>query len=293
MNLLDRITSYLGVKSKLDISARFEILREAVSGTMSNFFKVREHSTGRTLGLKILDPEKQKFFESRFEGLKRPSEGEIACSLKHPRIVETLEYGKTLNNETYVLMEFVEGQGLNTLVIDRSPLLEGNQLKLMRDMTEALQYVHEAGYIHRDICPRNFIALADCSECKLIDFGLTLPAKPEFMVPGNRTGTPNYMAPEIVRRRPTDQRVDIFALGVTFYRLLTFELPWPSGGGTGQDALAHDSNPPTDIFEYRPNLNPELGKLIMQCISKDPAKRPESAKELLKQLIRIRTVDKE
>ena len=72
---------------------------------------------------------------------------------------------------------------------------------------------------------------------KLIDFGLTLPAEKEFMLPGNRTGTPNYMAPEVVRRKPTDQRLDIFAYGVSMYELFAFDLPWQRGerrpGGHG------------------------------------------------------------
>lgn len=291
MNLIKKLSTFLGGKPKLDVASRFEILREAVSGTMSEFYKVREHSTGRTLGLKILDLEKQRFFDSRFTGIARPSEGEIAMSLTHPCIVRTIEHGLVTTGQQYVLMEYLEGRGLNSLIVDRDQMLEGKQLVLLRQMADALACVHEAGFIHRDICPRNFIAASDCRSCKLIDFGLTLPAKPEFMGPGNRTGTPNYMAPEIVRRRPTDQRVDIFSLGVTGFRLLTYELPWPSVEGTGRDALTHDSVPPADIFQLRPTINPELGNLIMQCIARDPKQRPETARELLKMLERIKQVD--
>ncbi len=67
----------------------------------------------------------------------------------------------------------------------------------------------------------------DLNSVKLIDFGLTLPAKPEFMQPGNRVGTPNYMSPEIVRRKKTDLRVDVFSFGVSMYELCAFELPFP------------------------------------------------------------------
>ncbi len=74
---------------------------------------------------------------------------------------------------------------------------------------------------------------------KLIDFGLTLPATPQFLQPGKRTGNPNYMAPEIVRRKPTDQRVDVFAFGVTAYEICTGELPWLRGT-TGMAAMTHD-----------------------------------------------------
>ena len=78
----------------------------------------------------------------------------------------------------------------------------------------------------RDVCPPNYVVAPDAQSLKLIDFGLTLPATPQFMQPGNRTGKPNYMAPEIVKRQSTDVRVDVFAFGVTAYELCTFELPW-------------------------------------------------------------------
>jgi len=291
MNLIKQITSMFRGTPKLDIASRFEILREAVSGTMSEFFKVREHSTGRTLGLKILDYEKQEFFASRFQGLTRPVEGAIATSMVHPCIVRSLEHGMVTTGQQYVLMEFLEGRGLNSAILDQDPMLEGKQLLLLRQMADALSCVHAAGYIHRDICPRNFIVAPDCRSLKLIDFGLTLPAKPEFMAPGNRTGTPNYMAPEIVRRRKTDQRVDIFSLGVTAYRLMAYELPWSSVEGTGRDALTHDTMAPTDLFERRPNINPELGNLIMSCIAKDPRSRPQTADDLLKELQKIKKVE--
>merc|ERR1712023_148687 len=107
-------------------------------------------------------------------------------------------------------MEYLEGTGLNTLIQESAPVLQGNQLSLIRQMADAIEAVHRAGFIHRDICPRNFIVSPDGENLTLIDFGLTVPDQPEFRQPGNRTGTPLYMAPEIVRRRSTDKRVDVF-----------------------------------------------------------------------------------
>jgi serine/threonine-protein kinase len=161
---------------------------------------------------------------------------------------------------------------------------------MIRQMAEALEYVHGQGYIHRDICPRNFIASQDLSKVKLIDFGLTVPATEKFMGEGNRTGTPNYMAPEIVRRKPTDQRVDIFAFGVTAYQLLTFELPWPTEDTTGKAAMAHDIKAPVPITDLRPKLTPQLAEAIMNCLSRDPAGRPQSMALFLRA---IRQVHKE
>lgn len=262
---------------KVDVSARFELLRDAISGTMSSFHLARDLTTGKHVGLKLLDPEKTAAFESRFKGLKKPSEGQIAMALKHPRIVETYEFGYTKTGLQYIVMEYVQGTGMNVMIPMRDPVLNGNRLILIRQMLEAIDAVHKAGYIHRDICPRNFIVAPDGKSLKLIDFGLTVPAEPAYMQPGNRTGTPLYMAPEIVRRRTTDQRVDIFAFGVTAFYLLAGEHPWPASDTTGKAALQHDTQTPAQLSKLCPGVNPTLAKIVHQCMSPNPADRPQNA----------------
>ena len=216
----------------------------------------RDKRSGNIVGLKIADPEKTDAFESRFKGLGKPSEGEIAGALKHPHIVQTLEHGLTTKGLRYVVMEYLPGSGLHTLIHTRDPLLDGKRVDLIRQMAEALDCVHRAEFIHRDICPRNFICCPDASSLKLIDFGLTLPASKNFMQPGNRTGTPIYMAPEISRRRPTDQRVDLFSLGVSAYHLCTFDLPWPVGQNPAVSALRYDTDPPRTFSKRVPISTP-------------------------------------
>lgn len=272
---------------RVDVADRFERVREAVSGTMSSFFMARDRTTGKTVGLKILDPEKCAAFEARFKGLKKPSEGEIAMQLKHPRIVETLECGTTKDGKQYVVMEFVNGAGMHSLIKNRDPVLNGNRHLLFRQMAEAIDAVHRAGYIHRDICPRNFIVGTDGKSLKLIDFGLTLPIQKEYMLPGNRTGTPLFMAPEIVRRRPTDQRVDLFSLGVSAYQLWSFDFPWPSTDTTGKGALQHDSRPPTPIKDLCPKIEPTVARVMMQCIDAEPERRPATAADVIKMLAKV------
>lgn len=281
MSFFAKLSDYFKDK-RFDVSERFEILREAVSGTMSNFHWVREIKTGKFYGLKLLDKEKMALFDARFKGLNKPSEGEIAVGMKHPRIVETYEFGETKNRQPYILMEFIEGTGLNALIKARDHSLKNNRLTLIRQMAEAIDAVHKAGYIHRDICPRNFIVLPGGKSLKLIDFGLTVPAKREYMLPGNRTGTPLYMAPEIVRRRDTDQRVDIFALGVTCYLLCTGAHPWVTGDTSGRAALQHDTQAPIPILKVNPKLNKVLAQTIMSAMDADPNKRPESAEAFLR-----------
>lgn len=288
MALFDSFKKTLFGNEKLDVSQRFEILREAVTGTMSNFYMARERKTGKVYGLKLLDPAKTEVFEARFKGLNKPPEGKVAMAMKFPKIVQTLEYGLTTKGEQYILMEYVEGTGLSQLLYLRDPSLNGNRLRLIRDMAESIDYVHKQGYIHRDICPRNFIVAPGGKSLKLIDFGLTLPATEAFMQPGNRTGTPLYMAPEVVRRRTTDHRLDIFSFGVTSYQMLTWEHPWPIGDATGKAALTHDTDPPTPILDVNPKLNKLLAESVMQCLHSRPESRPESMEAFLKQIRRVR-----
>jgi serine/threonine-protein kinase len=275
---------------KVDVASRYEILREAVSGTMSNFNMARDRETGKIVGLKVLDKAKTDALEARFKGLKKPTEGEIAATFKHRRIVETYYHGFTTNDEQFVVMEFLDGPGLNSLIIGRSKLLDGNRLALARQAAEALEAVHEAGFIHRDICPRNFVCSKDASSLKLIDFGLTLPAEKEFMLPGNRTGTPNYMAPEVVRRKQTDQRLDIFAYGVSMYELFAFELPWQRGD-TGQAAMAHGQSAPPPLRKFYPKIHPTLEAAIHKCMESEPENRFQTITQYLKAISRLQHED--
>jgi serine/threonine-protein kinase len=292
MGLFDKFSSMFRTesRSRVDFESRFERLRSSVSGTMSNFFVARDRVRNEIVGVKLCDAEKVAFFESRFKGLNKPSEGEIATKMKHPNIVVTYEYGMTTKALPYLVMEFVDGPGLQQLIYSKSEeMLHGRRLNLIRQMAEALKYVHDQGYIHRDICPRNYICFTNMEQIKLIDFGLTVPATKEFMQPGNRTGTPLYMSPEIVRRKPTDQRVDIFSFGVTCYHMCTFELPWPVGDASGLAALQHDTHPPRDIFDYRPDLDRTLGTAIMQAMRPNLNERTVSMDQFLQQIRSVKS----
>ncbi len=270
MSLLDSLRSIFKsnpASRRIDVDARFERMRTSAIGTMSNFYVAREHENGRIVGVKVLDIEKVELFESRFKAFNKPSEGQIALEMKHPNIVETYEAGISLKGEPIIVMEYIDGPSLQTLIVRKDEAaVHGKRLSLIRQMAEAIRYVHARDFIHRDICPRNFICEKDMSKIKLIDFGLTLPATRAFMVPGNRTGTPLYMSPEIVRRKNTDKRVDIFSFGVTCYCLCTFQHPWQGEVVSGKAALNHDTSPPTDILERKPDMDTRLAKAIMSAL---------------------------
>jgi serine/threonine-protein kinase len=136
--------------------------------------------------------------------------------------------------------------------------------------------------------PRNLMLAEGERTIKLIDFGLSIPAQEPFFQPGNRTGNPNYMAPELVHRRATDHRVDVFAFGVTAYEVITSHLPWPEGR-TGQIAMSHDQRP-FAVQRWRPQINPRLAQAIHHCIEPIVKRRCPSISVFLEA---IRDVDHE
>ncbi len=293
MGLLDKFFKKDSAASakRIDVEARFERIRSAISGTMSNFFVAKDRQNGdQIVGVKLCDIDKVEFFESRFKGLNKPTEGQISSQMSHPNIAKTLEYGFTTKGQPYIVMEFVDGPGLQVLLLEKmEEPLRGNRLSLMIQMAEALKYVHDKEFIHRDICPRNYICTQDIKTIKLIDFGLTLPATRPFMQPGNRTGTPLYMAPEIVRRRSTDKRVDIFSFGVTCYQMITFELPWNTQDTSGKAALQHDTAPPIDILEFRPDLDKVLANAVMSAIKANADHRTPDMDTMLRQFRQVKS----
>jgi eukaryotic-like serine/threonine-protein kinase len=278
--------SSLFASGKVDVWKRFERMRESTSGTMSTFYKVRDLKSGQVLGLKIIDVAKAAPVEGRYKSLHKPSEGEIGSRIVAPNIVRTLEWGTTTGGEPFIVLEYVDGTLLHSLLTAHKPLAPAEKLDLVRQAAAAIAAVHAAGFVHRDICPRNFILRPD-GRLVLIDFGLTVPDTPAFLQPGNRVGTPNYMAPEVVRRRPIDRRLDVFSFGVTAYEICTGgQMPWPRGN-SGKAALAHDT-PSTDIREHWPDIPLPLATAIMTCLAAEPDKRPPTLDRFLRLISGVR-----
>jgi eukaryotic-like serine/threonine-protein kinase len=274
-----------GNAKRVDLWKRFERLRESNSGTMSAFYKVRDRQDGEIRGLKLIDREKTAPIEGRYKGLGKPTEGEIGSRITGPNIVRTLEWGEATSGDPFVLQEFVDGSLLHTLLTVRKvALTPDKKIDLVRQAATAIATVHNAGFVHRDICPRNFMLRPD-GRLVLFDFGLTVPDKPVFLQPGNRIGTPNYMAPEVVRRRQADKRLDVFSFGVTAYEISTLASPWPRGT-TGNTAMAHDT-PPEPIDRHWPEIPPPLAATIAACLAAEPAGRPESMERIVGALSKL------
>ena len=262
---------------KIDMDKRFELMGRLGQGSMSKVFRARDRKIGRMVCLKVLDKEKTKKFEDRFVGLNRPTEGVICMGLRHPNVVQTFEYGISPKGDPLLVMELVEGLGLNYLIETKSAKLNGNRIDYLAQAAEGLAYVHKQGYLHRDICPRNLMVTHD-GVVKFIDFGLAIPYRPEFCKPGNRTGTNNYLAPELIKRVTTDHRVDLFALGVTAYETFSGMLPWEKAQSM-QTLLSHLNSVGKDVREHRPDLDDATAKFLMKAVERDPRERFQTAEE--------------
>ena len=284
MNLRSLVASLFGggSKPKIHVWKRFEPLGEGIAGTMSQFFKVRDQESGKIVGLKLPNMAKIAPIEARFKGLNKPSEGAISSQIHGSNVVVTHEFGRTHDGGEYLVQEFLEGSLVHFRLKRGEPLTLAERIAIIRQTASGLAAVHEAGFVHRDICPRNLM-LSPEGQVTLFDFGLSVPDNPAFLRPGNRTGTPNYMAPEVIRRRQSDRRLDIFSFGVTAYEIGCGLLPWP--GGNARAAMAHDT-PPPDIRE-RADVPEALAGAIMDCLRADPEKRPESLRAFLGRVSRL------
>ena len=270
--------------NKVDIESRFQLISRVGQGSMSKVWRAVDRRLEKTVALKVLDFEKTKRLDARFAHMKskKPTEGEVAIKLKHPHIVETYEHGVTTKDEQFLVMEFVEGMSLAYLIDVQNDVMKKNRLRIIVELGEAIEYFHRQNWIHRDICPRNVMVDQKLST-KLIDFGLVVPNIAEYQAPGNRTGTATYMAPELIKRQKTDQRIDIFAYAVTCFEMYTRELPWP-GGETLEAVVQHINLPPKELRKLVPDIDPVVAKTIMRGLALQPQDRWPTMGQMLQPL---------
>lgn len=252
-------------KSRVNLNRRYTFVADTAQGSMSRVYKAVDNQSGRSVCVKVQLPEKNLATAARAVREQRPDEGEMASQVVHPHVVRTLEYGLTTKKEHFVVMEFVEGQSLVFVRQSGSLPLE-DKFELLAQSAEGLAAVHAAGFIHHDIGPRNFLINRD-RQVKLIDFGLTVPNTPVFCRPGNRTGTLNYMAPELVRRETIDERIDIFSFGSMAFEFLTERLPYDSTTSMAA-MLARINHDPLDPAKASPNLPAPVHDLLRKLTAR-------------------------
>jgi serine/threonine protein kinase len=200
----------------------------------------------------------------------------------HEFVIGYIEHGKQ-NGSLYLAMEYIEGNNLKLLAADSDPVLSENIATVLIESAQALEHVHESGFMHLDFKPEN-ILLSRNAALRLVDFDLALP-KPETPIKTKKNpGTPAYMAPEQLLRQPIDHRVDIWAYGVTAYELLTSQKPFP--GETADDIVRLQLE--RSSFQAPRELNPDIPatmeKIILKCLEQNPEKRYPFASVLVRDL---------
>src|ERR1044071_9814668 len=271
-------------------AGRFEISRELSGGGMSRVFLARDRALDRHIVIKILPPELAA--EVNRDRFRR--EIQLAARLHHPHIVPLFtaaEEGGLL----YYTMPYIDGESLKEQLASGRRFSISETVEILLDVTDALANAHRAGVVHRDIKPAN--VLRESGHAVVTDFGVAKAlssalgqsqAVPAMPTSGLAIGTPAYMAPEqLAGEASADHRVDLYALGLLGYELLTGHAPFRAPSPQAMLA-AQLTREPEPVRNLRADTPPALAALLARCLEKDPARRPPSAEAALEVL---RTID--
>jgi tetratricopeptide (TPR) repeat protein len=270
------------------LGGAYRVERELGGGGMGRVFVAEDTTLGRNVVVKVLPPELARGLSA--ERFRR--EIQLAAKLQHPHIVPLLAAGATEDGMLYYTMPFIDGDSLRQRLIRGGELPIPDALRILRQVVDALAYAHARGVVHRDIKPDN--VLLSGNHALVTDFGVskalsTATGPVSLTSLGVALGTPAYMAPEQAAADPnTDHRADIYAVGVLAYELLTGHPPF-QGTSPQQVLAAHAAVAPPPISPVRASVSPQLEELVMRCLEKHAADRPQSAEEVLQRLESLST----
>jgi len=277
MDLRDRLDASLG--------GSYTIERELGGGGMARVFVAREIALNRSIVIKVLPPElAAEVSEERFR-----REINLAARLQHPHIVPILSAGQA-DGLLYYTMPLVEGETLRSRLSREGELPIVDAVRVLGCVADAVAYAHAHGIVHRDIKPENILLTGQYAV--VTDFGVAKAlgeAASETTLTGTglAIGTAAYMAPEQVAADPAiDLRADIYSFGIVAYEVLTGATPF-SGRTSQQQAAAHLTQQPERVALRRPAVPAALADLIMKCLEKRPADRPQSTEQLTRELSAI------
>lgn len=266
----------------------FRVEQKLGQGGMGEVYLARQISLGRPVALKVLRPDltNEPTDLARFE-----AEAWSIARLNHPNIVQiyTLGHAEGLH---FLAMEYVDGASLREILAEQRALELSPALAILEQAARALADAEKLGLVHRDIKPENLLLGRD-GRLKVADFGLCRDPNTlgtPITRPDLTSGTPLYMSPEQIQGLPLDHRSDLYALGVTAFEMLAGEPPFQAETSLAI-ALKHLSEPPTRLDEYRPDLPPAVGELVMRLLAKAPADRYPSAAALLSDLEDLRALE--
>jgi len=260
---------------------KYDVIEVLGRGGMGVVYKAKDPLLGRLVAIKMTagvgdNPElASRFFR----------EAQSTASLQHPNIVTVYELGDWSGNP-YLVMEYLEGRSLDTIIAGQRPLSLLNELDIIMDVCKGLGYAHQRSIIHRDIKPAN-IVVTKMGVVKLVDFGIAHIVGRKLTLPGQVIGSFNYMSPEQINSKQIDARTDIFSAGIVLYQLITKVLPFEGDTPTATlRKIVNEAPPPLGKF-----LNvypPELEKVILRALAKNRDERYPTIEDFANDLRQVR-----
>jgi len=263
----------------------FQVERLLGRGGMGEVYLARQVSLNRPVALKVLLPDllSKPIALSRFE-----AEATAVAKLNHPNIVHIYTLGAA-DGLRFIAMEYVQGTNLREYIKKKGAMDYPLALSIMKQAGVAVASAGEQGLVHRDLKPENLL-LTRKGQVKVADFGLCRDLDSDrvnLTQTGITMGTPLYMSPEQAQGHALDHRSDLYSLGVTFYHMITGAPPFRAETALAM-ALKHVKDIPASMAVHRPDVPPELDRLVLKLMAKSPAARYQSAGEMLRDLAKVR-----
>ncbi|MDF2485932.1 MAG: hypothetical protein K0R46_2100 [Herbinix sp.] len=267
------------LKPGMIISDRYEIIDKVGSGGMADVYKARDQRLNRFVAIKVLKPEysSDKSFVNKFR-----AEAQSAAGLSHPNIVNVYDVGDD-SGLHYIVMELVEGITLKRFIERKGKLEVKEAVGIGIQISQGMEAAHDNHIIHRDIKPQNIIISRD-GKVKVTDFGIA-KATNSNTITSNAMGSVHYLSPEQARGGYSDEKSDIYSLGVTLYEMLSGKVPF-AGDNTVSVALLHIQGEAMPLRELDPEIPVSIDKIVQKCMQKRPERRYHSASELISDLKR-------
>ncbi len=264
--------------------SHYKILEHLGGGGMGVVYKAQDLKLERTVALKFLPPELTRDPEAKQRFIH---EAQAASALQHNNICTIHDIEESPEGQLFIIMDCYEGETLKRK-IERGPLKIEEAIDIAIQIAQGLAKAHDHGIVHRDIKPANIMVTTD-GVAKIVDFGLAkLSGRTMLTKTGTTLGTAGYMSPEQTRGELTDHRTDIWSLGAVLYEMLSGQLPFR---GDHDAALMYSilNEDPKPIDQIRPDVPPELSKIVRKALEKNPSERYKLATDLLNDLTEIKS----
>jgi eukaryotic-like serine/threonine-protein kinase len=274
------------IQARLSRIGKYEVESVVGEGAMGVVYCALDSMLNRRVAIKVMSDAIAQDADLRERFLR---EAQAAGSLQHPNVVTIYDFGE-VDGHLYIAMEYVEGDDLEDFLKAKIPLPLDAKLELIIDVLQGLAFAHKRGVVHRDIKPAN-IRVDREGKARIMDFGVAHLASSDMTRTGTMLGTPSYMAPEQIVGGPVTPETDIFSVGAVMYELLTQTRPFK--GDTLQTLMYQIlSTMPRPLGDVVPTLPPELNRVVMRALQKEPKDRYPHALEMANDLVMIRTSHK-